>query len=65
MRWLAGVLRPVWPFLFVRRADALLLNALRMWTVMAIAASHVLAPAGDCTSSKRDCASQSVCACVK
>ena len=29
---------------------ALLLNALRMWTVLANAASHVLAPAGDCTS---------------
>jgi len=50
---MAGVLRSVWPLLFVRKADALLLNALRTWTVMAIAAGHVLAPAGDCTSSKR------------
>ena len=58
LRWLihmAGVLRSVWPrpFLFVRKANALLLNASRMWTIMAIAASHVLAPAGACTSSKR------------
>ena len=43
----------VYAALLVRKPDALLPNALRMWTVLAIAASHVLAPAGDCVSSKR------------